>query len=96
MPPDAAPSMGNCFGQEIDPSVDFGDDLVERRVRRQRVADQRDIDAMRHHALGHDGKKFLGTHLPIAAMDEQERRRALGRLEEVDAVALAIAISEVE
>ena len=72
------------------------DDLVERRIRRQRVADQRDIDAMRHRAFGEQRKRFLGAGLPIAAVDEQQRRRLVGGLEEIDPVALARAIAEVE
>jgi len=38
--------------QKIDPLVDFGDDLVERRIGRQHVTKQCDIDAMRHRAAG--------------------------------------------
>jgi len=60
--------------------VDFSDDLIERRVRRQRVADQRDIDAMRHRPLGKDRKHLLGARLPIAAVDEQQRRRVFSGL----------------
>ncbi len=43
---------GQLPGEIIDAGMDFGDDLVERRIRRQRVADQRDIDAVGHRALG--------------------------------------------
>ena len=52
MPLPSPPSAGNCVTEEIDAGMDFGDDLVERRVRRERIADQRDIDAMRHRAFG--------------------------------------------
>ena len=74
-----AAERGQLSGEIIDPGVDFGDDLIERRIRRQRVADQRDIDAMRHRAVGKQRKGFLGARLPIAAMDEQKRRRLVPR-----------------
>ena len=83
-------------GKVIDAGVDLRDDLVERGVRRQRVADQRDIDAMRHRTLGEEREDFLGPVLPIATMDEQQRRRILSRFQKVDPVALARAITEIE
>ena len=46
--------------------------------------------------FGEQREGFLGARLPVAAMDEQQRRRFFGRLEEIDPVALARAISEVE
>ena len=96
MPSAAAPSAGNCPAEEIDAGVNFGDDLVERRVRRQRIADQRDIDAVRHRALGNDGEDLLGARLPVAAVDEQQRRRSVSRFQEIDPVALARAISQID
>src|SRR3954447_19489237 len=83
-------------GERIDSSEDFGHDLVERRIRRQRVADQRDIDALRHRAFRKQRKDFLGPMLPIATMDEQQRRRVVPRLEKIDAIALARSVSEIE
>ena len=69
---------------------------IERRIRRQRVADQRDIDAMRHRPFGEQREGLLGAVLPVAAVNEQQRRRVVGGLEEVDPVALARAIAEIE
>jgi len=83
-------------GEENDAGVNFGNDLVERRLRRQRVADQRHIDAMRHRPFGNDGKNLLGTGLPIAAVDEQQRRRVVSGFEEIDPVALAWAVAQVD
>ena len=52
IPLPSAAERRQLLGQIIDAGVDFGNDLVECRIRRQRVADQRDIDAMRHRAFG--------------------------------------------
>ena len=83
-------------GEIIDRGVDFADDLVQRRIRRQRITGQRDIDAMRHRAVGKQRKGLLGPGLPIAAMDEQQRRRLFPGPEEIDPVALARAISQIK
>ena len=91
-----AAERGQSFDQKIDPSVDFGNDLIERGIGCQRIANQRDIDAMRHRAFGKQREDFLGAPLPIAAMDEQERRAAVGGFEKVDAITLARAIAEVQ
>src|SRR6267154_3635250 len=82
--------------QKIEPLVDFGDDLIERRIRRQRVANHGDIDAMRHRATGKYRENLLGPHLPVTAVNEQQRRPFFSSLEKVDPIALARAISEVE
>ena len=63
------------LGQKVDPRVDFGDDLVQRRIGRQRVADQRDIDAVRHRPAGEHRKSLLRPGLPVAAVDEQNGGR---------------------
>jgi len=76
--------------------MDLCHDLVEGRFRRKRIADQRDIDAVRHGPCGKQRKGLLGPHLPIAAMNEQQRRGVRRSLEEIDTVAFARAISEVE
>src|SRR5262249_23999646 len=55
---------------------------------------QRDIDAMRHRSFGKDRKDFLGTVLPVAAMDEHQRRRVAGYPEEIDPVAVARGIAK--
>ena len=59
MPSAVGAERGQLPGEIIDALMDFGDDLVQRRVGRQRVADQRDIDAVRHRALGEDRKDLL-------------------------------------
>eukprot|EP01035_Chromulina_nebulosa_P065218 gene65218-89229_t len=50
--------------QRIDAGMHFRDDLVERRVGRQRVADDRDIDAVRHRTGRETGEEVLRAHLP--------------------------------
>jgi len=94
--PAPSPPRRQSSGEIIDPGVDFAHDLVERRVRRQRVAGQCDVDAMGHRAAGKQRKGFLGARLPITAMDEEKRRRGFPGLEEIDPIALARAISQVE
>jgi hypothetical protein len=39
---------------------------------------------MRERALGKDGENLLGARLPVAAVDEQQRRRLLARFEKID------------
>jgi hypothetical protein len=51
---------------------------------------------MRQRASGKYRKNFLGSHLPVTAVNKQNRRRFLGSLEKIDPVALARAVSEVE
>ena len=76
MPLRVAAESRQLIAEEIDAGVDLHDDLVERRVGRERIADQRDIDAMGHHAFGEQREGLFRTHLPIAAVNEQQRRRA--------------------
>src|SRR5262245_5155200 len=76
--------------------MDLVDDLVQRRFRRQRVAGQRDIDAVRHRSFGNQRENFLGARLPVAAVNEQQRRSLVGSFQEIDPVALARAISDIE
>src|SRR5258707_13701340 len=83
-------------GQKVQPLMNFGDDLVECRIRRQRIAKQRDVDAMRDRALGKQREDLLGARLPVAAMDEHQRRAFFASLDEIDAIALARTVSEVE
>jgi hypothetical protein len=51
---------------------------------------------MRHRSFGKQRKGFLGAGLPITAVDEQQCRRSFGDIEEVNSVALARPISEIE
>ena len=96
MPLPSPPSAGNCPARKSMPAWISATICIERRIRRQRVADQRDIDAMRHRPFGEQREILLGPRLPIAAMDEQQRRRLVARLEKIDPVALARAIAEIE
>ena len=61
MPSPAAPSAGNCAAMIIDAGMYLGHDLVERRIGRQRVADQRDVDAVRHRTFGDYREDLLGA-----------------------------------
>src|SRR5215470_11692300 len=91
-----AAKRGQLRAEKIDAGMDLRDNLVERRIRRERIAGQRDIDAMRQRSFGEQRKIFLGAHLPIAAMNEEQRWRAFRGLEKVDPVALARAVAKVE
>src|SRR5207248_7458987 len=75
---------------------DFGDNLIEGRVRCERVADQRHIDAVRQGPFGKLREHFLRPMLPIAAVNEQKGWPIVARLEKVDPVALAPAVSQIE
>ncbi len=59
MPLGSRAKRRQLLDEEVDAGVDFGDDLVQRRFRRQRVADQRHIDAMGHRAFGNDGENLF-------------------------------------
>jgi hypothetical protein len=96
MPLPSPPSAGNRSRRKIDAGVDLADDLIKRCLGGERVADQRDIDAVRHRPLGKQRKDLLCAVLPVAAVDEQERRRVRRGLEKIDAVTLARAVAEVE
>ena len=47
-----ATERGQLLAEKVDAGMDFGDDLIEARIRRERVADQRDIDAVRQRPFG--------------------------------------------
>src|SRR5580704_15440796 len=95
-PVGVAAARRQMVGQKVDPRMDFSDDLIERRLGSERVADHGDVDAEHHGTAGKQRKGLLGPHLPVAAMDKNQRRRPLGSLEEVDAIAFARAVSEIE
>lgn len=90
------PKLGQATGEIVDPGVDFRDDLLEGRIGRERVADQRDVDAVRHRARREQRKGRLRAHLPIAAVNEKQRRRIRRRFQKVDAVALAGTVLKIE
>src|SRR5579871_1777594 len=87
---------GQPLPEEIDAGMNLGDDLIERGVRRERVTYQRDIDAMRHRALGEQRECLFRPVLPVTTMDKEQRRHARARLEKIDAVALARSVSEIK
>jgi hypothetical protein len=76
--------------------MNFDDDLVARRVRGKCIAGQRNIDAVRHRSFGNEDEELLRPHLPIATMDEKQRRRPVRGFQEVDPVALLPAVMQVE
>ena len=55
----------------------LGGDRIHARRRRQRVARDGDVDALGQRRLGDEGEAVLRVVLPIAAMEEQQRRRAV-------------------
>src|SRR5581483_1490232 len=91
-----AAECGQFARKKIDAGMDLGDDLIQRGIGRERIADQRDIDAVAERALGKHREVFLGAVLPIAAVDEQQGRRIVMHLEKVDAVALARTVTKIE
>src|SRR3984893_17807739 len=91
-----AAERGQFLRQKIDAGMNLGHDLIERHLRRQRVADQRNIDAIRQWSFGKQRKGLLCPLLPVAAVYEQKRGAVVARLEKVDPVALARAVAQVE
>ncbi len=65
-------------------------------VGRERIADQRDIDAIAERTLGKHREILFRPVLPVAAVDEKQGRRIVVHLEKIDAVALARAIAEIQ
>ena len=47
-----ATERGQLLAKKVDAGMDFSDDLIEARIRRERVADQRDIDAVSQWPFG--------------------------------------------
>ena len=76
---------------------DFADDLIHARRRRERVLDQRQVEAGAPHPLAEERVRLLVVHLPVAAVDVDERgRRRRARRKDVEPVARADAVAEVE
>src|SRR5262245_12748717 len=76
--------------------MDLGDDAVQAGLRGEGVADQGDADAVGEGAGGEEGEVLLGAHLPVAAVDEDQRRPGGIPREVVDAVALGRAVAHVQ
>ena len=104
-PPADQPETKSCFGSP--PSIgmlsrepaargmDLGDDAVEALLRREGVADERDVDSPGERPFGDEGEQLLRAVLPVAAVDEHEHRAVAPRGEVVDAVALVLAVAQV-
>src|SRR5208282_4727616 len=77
--------------------VCLADNAVHRSLRRQGVARDRDMEAMGERSFGDEAEALLGIALPIAAMEEQQRRGA-GAVcgEEIESCARRIAIDYIE
>ena len=71
------------------------DDLIEVRLRRQRVVHERDRGAGRDGRKGHECGRILGEPPPVAAVHPNEQRRAARRRELVDALALARTVTQI-
>ena len=72
---DDDPPRGAELGlEQRERRADLGDDAVHADRRRERVFDQRDIDAVGQRPLGDAAVILLVGELPVAAMDEDERR----------------------
>ena len=104
-PPADQPETKSCFGsppehrdalrQPAGRGMDLGDDAVEALLRREGVADERDVDAPGERPFGDEGEQLLRAVLPVAAVDEHEHRAVAPRGEVVDAVALVLAVAQV-
>src|SRR5215467_15227148 len=78
-------------------ATNFPDDIGETRLRRQRIADHGDVNAMGARSRGEKGEHVLVVALPIAAVNEHEQRR-LGRTrgEIIETRARATSIGNIE
>jgi len=56
-------------------AMNFPDDVGEARLRRQRVANDGDVDPVGARSVGEKGEHVLVVALPITAMNEDEQRR---------------------
>jgi hypothetical protein len=57
------------------PGAHLGHDLVHARGRRQRVLEQRQVEARGQERLAEEGVRLLVVELPVSAVDIGERRR---------------------
>ena len=83
--------------QPMERCARLADNAVHRRLRRQRVARDRDIQTMGERPFGNEAEAILGVALPIAAMEEQQRRGGGAvRGEEVEPRTRRITIDQIE
>src|SRR5262249_38738927 len=64
-----------ALAQNRERTTNFCNNVGEARLRRQRIAEQGDIDAVGSRSLGTKGDQVLVVALPIAAVNEDEQRR---------------------
>ena len=69
---------------------------VERNLRRQRIAGQRDVDTVRKRSRSEKAERFLCAHLPVTAVDENKYWPRFARGKVIDAIAFSRAIAQVE
>src|SRR6516162_5939159 len=75
------PRKAGCsdtIAQNAERLTNFSDDVGETGLRRQRVADDGDVDAVGARSVGEEGEHVLVVALPIAAVNEDEQRRPCG------------------
>src|SRR5450830_572081 len=72
------------------------DDTRERNIRRQCVANHGDMYAMSQGTCCQKAEIFLGTHLPVATMDEDEQGTGLWCREIVNAIARCCAVAQIQ
>src|ERR1700746_3487143 len=78
-------------------SARLADNVVHRSLGRQSVARDCDMEAMGERSFCDEAEALLGVALPIAAMEEQQRRGAgAGRGKEIESRARSIAMSQSE
>lgn len=83
--------------QPLHRGADFRDDFGQRRLRRKRVADGRDVKAARQRPLCHAGENFLAIALPVTAVNEHKQRCiGLSALEDIDPVARFRTVRKIE
>jgi len=61
-----------AFAENAERLTDFFNDVGEANVRRQRIADDGDVDAVGARSLGDEGEDVLVVALLIAAVNEHE------------------------
>src|SRR6516164_7249551 len=69
------PELVGAIAQNAERLTNFSDDVGETGLRRQRVADDGDVDAVGARSVGEEGEHVLVVALPIAAVNEHEQRR---------------------
>src|SRR5262245_24698876 len=77
------PELVGAVAENAERLTNFSDDVGEAGLRRQRVADDGDVDAVGARSVGEEGEHVLVVALPIAAVNENEQRRPCGPAGEV-------------